>query len=121
MVIYGNVRKKNVDLAESLNKALLERRIDMQPIIPKILKNILNVVVTVFSFFFFGLAVSYIYSIFVPAVGITTTTSIIPVIPGLILLGSLVYYFITNQLTMKIISSVGTVSMVVFLILGIYL
>jgi len=93
----------------------------VQPIIPKILKNLLNVVVTVFSFFFLGLAVLYIYSIFVPAVGITFTTSIIPVIPGLILLGSLVYYFITNQLTMKIISSIGTISMVVFFILGIYL
>lgn len=87
----------------------------MQSVIPRIL----NVVVVILSVYFTGIVIFYIYASFTPGTVIVTAKkpSLIGILPSLIMLGSIAYYLKSDQLIMKIISSVGCISMLIFLII----
>ncbi len=84
-------------------------------------RKILNILIVFISLFYAGTVIIFFYVSFVASKAITYSTG--PGIPwfglmsALILIGSTVYYFKTNHVIMKVISSVGCFSMVIFLVM----
>ncbi len=77
------------------------------------IQGILNIFVAGLSLFFSVIIIMYIYTSLTPskAMGIAFKPGFTEIIIALILLGSTFYYFKSGQQTMKIVSSIGCISM----------
>ena len=84
-------------------------------------QKILNVLIGFFSVFYAGMVIIFIYAVFTPSTALTYYTSpgisLVGLISALILVGSAVYYYKTEQKIMKIVSSVGCFAVLIFLVI----
>jgi hypothetical protein len=78
-----------------------------------VIQKILNIFVIGLSLFLSGIIVTYIYVSLTPgkAIGIALKPDLIGIIFALILMGSTFYYFKSGQQVMRVVSSVGCISM----------
>lgn len=76
-------------------------------------RRILNIFVAGLSLFFSVITIMYIYASLAPskAMGMAMKPDFIEIIIALILLGSTLYYFKSGQQIMKMVSSIGCISM----------
>lgn len=83
------------------------------------IRRILNIIVAGLSLFFSGIIITYIYASLTPGKGmsIALKPGFTLIIVTLILLGSTFYYFKSGQQIMKIVSSIGCISMVATLMI----
>jgi len=77
------------------------------------IQGILNIIVTGLSLYFSGIIITYIYTSLTPskAMGIAFKPDFTEIIIAMILLGSTFYYFKSGQQIMRIVSSIGCISM----------
>ena len=84
-------------------------------------QKLLNVLIGFFSVFYAGMVIFFIYAAFAPSIALTYYTSpgisLVGLISVLILVGSTVYYFKTEQKIMKVVSSVGCFAVLIFLVI----
>jgi len=81
------------------------------------LSRILNVVITVLSLYYVLIVVFYIYSSINTNISVSLVGRLgfMEVLQIIILFASTIYYFKTNHRRMKIISSIGCISMIIVL------
>ncbi len=83
------------------------------------IRRILNIIVAGLSLFFSGIIITYIYASLTPGKGMSMALKpdFTGIIVTLILLGSTFYYFKSGQQIMKIVSSIGCISMFAILMI----
>jgi TRAP-type C4-dicarboxylate transport system permease small subunit len=76
-------------------------------------RRILNIIVTGLSLFFSVIIIMYIYTSLTPskAMGIAFKPGFTEIIIALMILGSTLYYFKSGQKIIKMVSSIGCISM----------
>jgi hypothetical protein len=84
-----------------------------------LLFRLLNVVVTVLSLYYTIIVAAYIYASLdsSKAIGIVGKPGFVEILTFLILFGSTVYYHISRRPRMRLISSIGCISMIAVLLI----